>query len=309
VPAAAARTAAPGSRPRRPPAARPPGEARPGPRPAAGPRPGARPPRRRRPGGAQGVHGGRGRGQQLPGQPLPGPQPGQGQGGGQRRPGQQGDPLLGLEPVGEDPPLGQGLGGVGGPAARLQDQPGPDQGRERVGQGDHLPGAPGPAAGHGRDEAAVDPVGQKAAQLGPDPGVAAQQVREPGHEQGPDLGRGQPRRPGHGPAQQEVALVAGLSRRVEVDRGQPAHAGADPVDPGPAGQQRRQLGLAGRDPLQGRRGQGQRLAAPGHRLDRLPGQVAGTGQDNYRHSFVMAVWLSKDVDMVAPPACARAVDT
>jgi hypothetical protein len=125
-------------------------------------------------GGAQGVHGGRGRGQQLPGQPLAGPEPGQGQGGGQWRPGQQGDPLLGLELVGEDPPLGQGLAGVGGHAARVKDQPGPDQGRERVGQGDHLPGAAEPAPGHGRDEAVVDPVGQEPAQLGPDPGVAAQ---------------------------------------------------------------------------------------------------------------------------------------
>jgi hypothetical protein len=103
--------------------------------------------------------------------------------------------------------------------------------------------------------------------------------------------------------------VAGLGRRVEVDRGQPAHAGVDPVDPGPAGQQGGQLGLPGHDQLQGRRMEGQRLAAPGHRLDRLPGQVTGTGQDNHGHSFVMAVWLSKDVDMVAPPACARAVDT
>jgi translation initiation factor IF-2 len=309
VPAAAARTAAPGSRPRRPPAARPPGEARPGPRPAAGPRPGARPPRRRRPGGAQGVHGGRGRGQQLPGQPLPGPQPGQGQGGGQRRPGQQGDPLLGLEPVGEDPPLGQGLGGVGGPAARLQDQPGPDQRRERVGQGDDLAGAAEPPPGHGRDEAVVDPVGQEPAQLGPDPGVAAEQVPQPGHEQGPGLGRGQPRRPGHGPAQEQVALVAGLGRRVEIDRGQPAHAGVDAVHPGPAGQQGGQLGLPGGDPLQGRRVQGQPLAAPGHRLDRLPGQVAGTGQDRHCRPAVGAVWLSEDVDMVAPPACAWTVDT
>jgi hypothetical protein len=103
--------------------------------------------------------------------------------------------------------------------------------------------------------------------------------------------------------------VTGLGRRVEVDRGQPAHAGADPVHPGPAGQESGQLGLPGRDPLQGRRVQDQPLTAPGHRLDRLAGQVAGAGQGDHGRPAVGTIWLSEDVDMVAPPACARAVDT
>jgi hypothetical protein len=251
-------------------------------------------------GGGQGVHGGRGRRQQLAGQALAGPQPGQDQGGGHRRPGEQGDPLLGPEPVGERPALGQGSPGVPDRPVRLKDQPGPDQGLEGVGQGDHLAGAADPAPRHGRDEAVVDPVDQEPAQLRPDPGVAADQVPEPGHQQRPGLGRLQPRRPPDGPAQQQVALVLLPGRRRQVDRGQPARARADPVDARPGGQQRRQLGLAGGDPLQGRRRKGQALAAPGHRLDRLPGQVLVPGQGDHWRTAVGPLWLGSEVDMVAP---------
>jgi hypothetical protein len=250
--------------------------------------PGGRPPRPR------------GRGQQLAGQALGRPQPGQGQGGGHRRPGQQGDPLLGPEPVGERPALGQGGPGVPDRPVRRQDQPGPDQGLEGVGQGDHLAGAADPGPRHRRDEAVVDPVDQEPAQLRPDPGVAADQVPEPGHEQGPHLGRLQPRWPPDGPAQEEISLMVGLGRRGQVDRGQPARARADPVDAGPGVEQRRQLGLAGRDPLQQRRGQGQPPAAPGHRLDRLPGQVLVAGQGDHWPTVVRPVWLGGEVDMVAP---------
>src|SRR4029453_16649412 len=112
-----------------------------------------------------------------------------------------------------------------------------------------------------------------------------------------------------GRPEEGIAVVAGRGGGIEVDRGQPAHAGVDPVHPAPAGQQGGQLGLPGGDPLQGRRGEGQAFAAPGHRLNRLPGQVGGTGQGDHWRSTVRAVWLSEDVDMVAPPACAWAVDT
>jgi hypothetical protein len=193
--------------------------------------------------------------------------------------------------VGERAPLGQRRPGVLGRPVRSQDQPGPGQGLEGVGERDHLPGGAGPAPGHGRDQAVVDPVDQEPAQLRPDPGVPAQQVAQPGHQQSPGLGRIQPRRPADRPAEQEVPLVALLGGRVEVDRGQPAHAGADPVDPGPAGQQGRQLGLPGGDPLHGRLGQRQPLTAPGHRLDRLPAQVAVPGQSDHWLCVVVAVWL------------------
>jgi hypothetical protein len=136
-----------------------------------------------------------------------------------------------------------------------------------VGQGDDLPGAADPAPGHGRDEAVVDPVDQERTELRPDPGVAAEQVPQPGHQHRPGLGRGQPRRPADRPAEQQVALV---------------------------------VGLAGGHPLQGRRGQGQLLAAPGHRLDRLPGQVAVPGQEDRWRTPVGPVWLGLEVDMVAP---------
>jgi hypothetical protein len=169
-----------------------------------------------------------------------------------------------------------------------------------VGQGDDLPGAADPAPGHGRDEAVVDPVDQERTELRPDPGVAAEQVPQPGHQHRPGLGRGQPRRPADRPAEEEISLVVGLCGRVQVDRGQPARAGADPVDALPAGQQPRQLGLAGGHPLQGRRGQGQLLAAPGRRLDSFPGQVAVPGQEDHWRTPVGPVWLGLEVDMVAP---------
>jgi hypothetical protein len=67
--------------------------------------------------------------------------------------------------------------------------------------------------------------------------------------------------------------VAGLRRLVQVDAGEEAHAGVDPVDAGTTRQQGEQLGLPGGDPLQGGRRQGQPLAAPGDRLHRLACQV------------------------------------
>jgi hypothetical protein len=211
-------------------------------------------------------------------------------------------PSLARNGCGPHPAVGQGRGRVPGPAVGREDQPVPGDGLEGVGQGDDLARAGRPAPGHGRDEAVVDPVDQEPAQLRPDPGVAAEQVGQPGHQQRPDLGRLQPRRPPDRPAQEEVALVVGLGGRVEVDRGQPARAGADPVDPRPAGQQPGQLVPPGRHPGQGRRVQGQPFAAPGHGLDRLPGQVAVAGEGDHRRpgTNVGPLWLGEEVDMVAP---------
>src|SRR4029450_2993323 len=78
---------------------------------------------------------------------------------------------------------------------------------------------------------------------------------------------------------------------------------ADPVDARPGGQQRRQLGLTGGDPLQGRRSKGQPLPPPGPRPDRPPGQVLVPGQGDHWRTAVGPVWLGREVDMVAPPAC------
>jgi hypothetical protein len=91
--------------------------------------------------------------------------------------------------------------------------------------------------------------------------------------------------------------MAGLRRLVEVDGGEEAHAGVDPVDAGAARQQGEQLGLAGGDPLKGRRRQRQPLATPGDRLHRLAGQVAVTAErDQGGRSSVGAVWLGWKVE-------------
>ena len=116
-------------------------------------------------------------------------------------------PSLAWSRWGQRAPLGQGGARVPHGAARPDDQAGADQGLEGVGERDHLAGAADPAPRHGRDEAVVDPVDQEPAQLRPDPGVAADEVAEPGHQQRPRLGGLQPRRPADRPAEQQVALV------------------------------------------------------------------------------------------------------
>jgi hypothetical protein len=114
-------------------------------------------------------------------------------------------------------PGGQRGPGVPRLAVRPQHLAGPDQGLEGVRQRDHLAGAANRPARHRRGEAIVEPVAQEPAQLRADAGVAAQQVAEAGDQQRPRLRGRQPRRAADRPAEQQVALVAGLRRLVEVD--------------------------------------------------------------------------------------------
>jgi len=95
--------------------------------------------------------------------------------------------------------------------------------------------------------------------------------------------------------------VAGLGLGVEVDRGQPAHAGVDPVDAGPPASSAASSACPAAT----------RSRAAGARASRAPPQATastasrirsrGPARVITRRSVVAAVWLSEDVDMVALP--------